>query len=287
MGDFFDNAVIFLEEYYVYVIGVGLIIILMLIGFLASRRKARKDNNQSDSMANINEVNTGSIHDVASTLQSNNVTSVTDVKLPDNNAVVTPQPVAASGEETEVLETAPVANDSNSFVNPVMPEVEQNVSPVSDNNNPASPFTEEAKADNEDKFNKTEVIDFSSLGMPEPMADIKPISSMMNENNSFNEAEVNNNEPITLGTINQTADTAVKMPVTDINVNEPTPIQTVNPMPANESITEVKVSPAIEEVENEPITDIKPVENNSFIIDKSQYSDILNGETSSSQESKM
>jgi hypothetical protein len=287
MGDFFDNAVIFLEEYYVYVIGVGLIIILMLIGFLASRRKAKKDNNQNGSMANINEVNTGSISDVASTLQSNNVTSVTDVKLPDNNAVVTPQSVVTNTEETEVLETAPAADDINSFVNPVMPVVEQNVSPVIDNSSSVSPFTEETKNDSEEKFNKTEIIDFSSLSRPEPMTDIKPINPVPEENNFFNSNDVNNHGPITVGTINQTADTAVQVPVTDININEPTPIQTVNPMPINENITEAKVSPAAEETENEPIADIRPIENNSFVIDKSQYADILNGEASSSQESKM
>lgn len=89
MGDFLDQVVIFLEAYYVYVIGVGLIIIFMLIGYLSSKRKERKKEKQSSTMANINDVKTGSIDEVASTLNSDLMKPVDVAALSGNPSVVT------------------------------------------------------------------------------------------------------------------------------------------------------------------------------------------------------
>jgi len=128
MGNYFDEVVLFLEENYVYVIGIGLIIILMLIGFLASRRKNKKTARQNEGMANINEVSTGSINDVANTLQSDVIQPVDIVSFPENNVKPEPQvqvqpepqvqvqpeapqfeqvPIAPPAESVDVLESQP------------------------------------------------------------------------------------------------------------------------------------------------------------------------------------
>lgn len=218
MGEFFDKVVIFLEEYYVYVIGVGLIIILMLIGLIASRRKARKGAATEDKMANINDVSTGSINDVANTLQNSNMQPVDVVTAPTNDTqmVNTGQPMT---NDTQVVPPIqPVANDvmsENPFppVAPVAPEMgpiptPENVAvepilpvePISPFepiqsavNEPATisedlsapfgdiqPVVPSAPADDiqpvapstpvdEEKFEKTEIIDFSTPETEKPV----------------------------------------------------------------------------------------------------------------------
>jgi hypothetical protein len=274
MGDFFDNAVIFLEEYYVYVIGVGLIIILMLIGFLASRHKVKKDNHNG-TMANINEVTTGSINDVANTIQGNNIEPV-DVTTLSNDVPVSSSQVT-SNDETEVLETGSVTN-TDSFSNTNM----QNVEPA--NNDIATSPIEEVKPNDEDNFNKTEVIDFSALSKPEPIVETDSANRTMDLNEFYNPS--NNINPVTIGPVNPvTQDTTIK-PATDINFTEPTPIQSINTMPVNEAVTE-GVAP-VENTVNEPVTDINPNKYDPFVVDNSQYDDILNGEASSTaNDSKM
>jgi hypothetical protein len=177
MGDFFNEVVIFLEDNYVYVIGVGLIIILMLIGLLASRRKARKNAKEEEPMANINEVNTGSINDVANTLQSDVMQPVDVVTFPENNEPivkeVTPQPIAPEVPSTPVYNSVniepitPIVNEP-SFVNPTTVEPIANtftnstastVQPIVEAYSPV----EEVKPVVDDDFDKTEVIDFSPL----------------------------------------------------------------------------------------------------------------------------
>lgn len=204
MGDFFNEVVIFLEEYYVYVIGVGLIIILMLIGLLASKRKARKEAKAEGTMANINDVNTGSINDVADTLQSNVMQPVDVVTFPENNAsavseeTATPStPEVASTPVVEPVVTEPVAPIATPISNVTAPvsEVATPVSPIATpvqtptntaNTVTVKPIVEEAKPltevtpVDEDKFDKTEIIDFSSLEPAKPVvepakpADVKP-----------------------------------------------------------------------------------------------------------------
>ena len=276
MGDFFNEVVIFLEENYVYVIGVGLIIILMLVGFLASRKKAVKENHQGEAMVNINDVNTGSISDVANTLQSNVMQPVDVVTFPEDIAPVIEQPdpfetipaedIEVLGEElvvapmeTEVpsftsmdtaptmsnnenvvtpieaetpsfiventtsttnneapveapsftsMDTAPTMSNNENIVTPIEAEVPSfiaaNTTPTINSEAPGTapfvseapsfitsaptpatnieepvvaPIIEEIKPTEEDKFEKTEVIDFSSLNSVEPMVDIAPIAA--------------------------------------------------------------------------------------------------------------
>lgn len=122
MGDFLNQVVSFLEEYYVYVIGVGLIIILMLIGFLSSKKKGKNKADKNETMVNINEVNTGSISDVASTLQNNNGMQPIDVVTFNNESVPTTETVPEADDEVlEILDTAPIATPVEPIA-PIIPE---------------------------------------------------------------------------------------------------------------------------------------------------------------------
>jgi len=211
MGDFFNEVVIFLEEYYVYVIGVGLIIILMLIGLLASKRKARKEAHAEGTMANINDVNTGNINDVADTLQNNVMQPVDVVTFPESNAPAvseetiapsTPEVASTPAVESVVAEpVAPIATPISNVATPinnVVTPVSDVATPVSPIATPVEPLTNntdtvtvkpiveeakpltEVKPVDEDKFDKTEIIDFSSLEPVKPVeepakpADVNP-----------------------------------------------------------------------------------------------------------------
>lgn len=203
MGDLFNEIVIFLEEYYVYAISVGLIIVLMLIGFLASKRKTRKSQSTDESMANINDVTTGSINDVANVLQSDVmqpvdvVTFVEDTNVAQNNDATS---------NTETVDVVPAAVVESPTIEPVAPVVTPVSSITNDDAMTTSNATietpvagedkilEEITPVNEDKFDKTEIIDFSSL-MPEMSnetvhEDIKPFvidnSQYADSNNILN-----------------------------------------------------------------------------------------------------
>lgn len=231
MGDFFNEIVSFLEEYYVYAIGVGLIIILMLIGLLASRRKARKNAKNEGTMANINDVNTGSINDVANTLQSNVMQPVDVVTSPVNAAPVVNEQPAVSNMMNEVpaspvtpeVTSAPTSMNAEPMapVEPFMPvepvaPIEQfnDVNVSADLNAPfgdIKPVVEEAKPVDEDQFSKTEIIDFSSLNTAKPVTPEMPV---MPETPAAPEAPIMPEAPV--------APVAPEVP-TDINNNAFTP----------------------------------------------------------------
>lgn len=210
MEGFFNEVVIFLEDYYVYVIGVGLIVILMLIGLLASKRKAKKAAKDNESMANINDVNTGSIKDVADTLQNNVMQPVDVVNFAGDNAPVaseenvtpsTPEVASTPAVESAVAEpVAPIATPiSSNIATPVsdvatpVNDVATPVSPIatpveaSSNNNATvtvQPIVEETNPStvvtpvDEDKFDKTEVIDFSSFDGAKPVTEpVTPVAA--------------------------------------------------------------------------------------------------------------
>ncbi|MFA5407484.1 MAG: hypothetical protein WC343_01785 [Bacilli bacterium] len=172
MGDILNAVVLFLEEYYVYVVGAGLIIVLMLIGLLTSKRKARKNAKADEAMANINDISTGSINDVASVIQSNTIQPVDITNLPDE----TVKPVAAD----------PVAPIATPISNPI------NVANTGVIDTPINNTIKEEpiKIDNED-FDKTEIIDFSSFntGKPvEPKVDnFTPFVTDKSQNNGEND----------------------------------------------------------------------------------------------------
>lgn len=218
MGDFFNEIVIFLEEYYVYVIGVGLILVLMLVGLLASRKKAKKGAQNEEPMANINEVNTGSINDVADTVQNDAMQPTNVVTFPEDNSSDTmekPADVPTTIEPQAAPEVAPspvaepiitqVSNDnaipandttalSMSEANPTdviasdaIPMSSASIESVSNEDVIADttvvkPIVEENKSleeitpVEEDRFDKTEIIDFSTATAEKP-EDIKPVEA--------------------------------------------------------------------------------------------------------------
>lgn len=203
MGDLFNEIVIFLEEYYVYAISVGLIIILMLIGFLASKRKARKNHAADESMANINDVTTGSINDVANALQSDVMQPVDVVTFAEDTNVAENNDATSN---TETVDVAPATVVESPTIEPVAPVVTPVSSITNDDAMTTSNATieipvagenkvlEEITPVNEEKFDKTEIIDFSSL-IPEISSetvheDIKPFvvdnSQYADSNNILN-----------------------------------------------------------------------------------------------------
>jgi hypothetical protein len=184
MGDFLNNVVIFLEEYYVYVIGVGLIIILMLIGLLTSKKKAKKSTTDGSTMANINDVNTGSINDVANTIQGNTTQPVAEPATVGND-VIQPNVQSNNMQPIDVVtfpeSTIPVASEQ-SLAPETTTEVIETLDPSTDDvstttDTVITPAPEEVKPVAEDRFDKTEVIDFSSLGSSEHVTDIKASSA--------------------------------------------------------------------------------------------------------------
>lgn len=212
MGDFYDSFVLFLDENYVYVIGVGLIIILMLIGFLASRKKTKKQpTNTGEQMANINDVNTGSINDVASNLQNDSTQLANVEPFPATIDPVAQQPVTPTVSEPVISE--PTSPSVSSFPEPapspatptVTPEVTPVVAPTpNDEVNVVTPPAE-------DKFQKTEVIDFSSLASvnptptapttsEEPKVDVVPpfVVDKSQYNGTNNETDLLNGETSTI-----------------------------------------------------------------------------------------
>lgn len=128
-----DTIVSFLEENYFYVAGIGLIIIIMLIGLISSSRKARKAKalNNSDQMANIDEVKTGGIDQVAEQFK---------------------------GTEVESADVASISVESEPVVEPVQEDLMQPMSSIN-----ASSFPESTATNEEDRFAKTEIIDFSAM----------------------------------------------------------------------------------------------------------------------------
>ncbi|HHX16659.1 MAG TPA: hypothetical protein GX725_01925 [Mollicutes bacterium] len=134
MGNILDEVVLFLEDNYVYVIGVGLIIILMLIGFLASRKKGRKVAKENEGMVNFNEVNTGSINDVANTIQSDVMQPIDIASFPQNETAV--QPDAPQFEQAAPM-AAPENVEQNLTQSTVAPE------PIVAPEHPVSPAVSE------------------------------------------------------------------------------------------------------------------------------------------------
>jgi hypothetical protein len=254
MGDFLNQVVSFLEEYYVYVIGVGLIIILMLIGFLSSKKKDKNKVDKNETMVNINEVNTGSISDVASTLQGVNVMQPIDVVTFNNeSAPVTEVAPEADDEVLEVLDTAPIATP----VEPIAMPVEPIAPTVLESNS----FTNEAVV------NEVPTV---------PAEETKPV-----ENAAFVAEPIVSEAPSFIS-----PSAVVPEPVF---ANEVPEVEEAKVDAEQEKEDEVKNQEIIDFSSlksSEPISEIKPANYEPFVVDKSQYSnsdDILNGENSSNQ----
>lgn len=106
MEEMMDTIIEFLNDTfgdnYVYVLGIGAIVLFMLIGFLASRKgsKKKEDTNKEEPMANINEINTGEINQVAENLQQQKVEPVDIASAPTSDAlVVDKEPVVPVNQE--------------------------------------------------------------------------------------------------------------------------------------------------------------------------------------------
>jgi hypothetical protein len=152
----------FLSDNYIYVSGVGLIIIIILIGFLASKRKARKvgKDESKETMVNINDVQTGGINQVADSLK----------KEEEKPVEVTPTVPVQDALVVEQEPVVPVMNQTNME----QPTLDPNptINPAFENKNPfQTPINDGSQ------FEKTEVMDFSDI-------------------NGFNQNTANSNEPV-------------------------------------------------------------------------------------------
>lgn len=128
-----DQIVSFLETNYFYVVGAGLILIIIIIGALVSSKKAKKakEVDQNPPMANINDVQTGEINQVSDELKQKEVQPVEVAPMAPEVATEVPEPAAVSEPVDTAMEI--------------------------------SSFPEATIKSPEEKFEKTEVIDFSGL----------------------------------------------------------------------------------------------------------------------------
>lgn len=67
-----DEILNFLNENYLYVTGIGLVLVFILIGFLASKKGSQGKNKEGE-MVNIDDVETGEINQVASEIEQTQV----------------------------------------------------------------------------------------------------------------------------------------------------------------------------------------------------------------------
>lgn len=157
------NTIIdFLTKYYFYVVGTGLILIIMLIGFLASKHKNGSKTGPgegSDTMVNINDVSTGSMNEVAANLKQNEMK---------------PLDVTANPAPTPVLPTHDALNIEKEPMIPVSEEVIPINETVSQNNVIETLPLESKPIDND--MENTEIIDFQELNRSSA-----PVSSVAQE----------------------------------------------------------------------------------------------------------
>jgi len=171
MGDIFNNIVIFLEDYYLYVVGAGLILILILIGFLSNKSKERKAKSQEEPSINISDVNIGNTNSVVSPLSENNIKPVDVVSFSASEITPVTEVVAASKEPTfSPIRIEEEAVDSMTRDTPVfiMPSADSTGFDVTATEMPVleeiKPF--ELESAKEDALDKTEIFDFSISNEP-------------------------------------------------------------------------------------------------------------------------
>ncbi len=81
-----------LGDNYIYIIGIAAILLFILVGFLASRKDASKKGTfNKEPMANIDEITTGEINQVANTLDQEKINPVDVVAMPTTDALVVDQ----------------------------------------------------------------------------------------------------------------------------------------------------------------------------------------------------
>ena len=171
MGDIFNNIVIFLEDYYLYVVGAGLILILILIGFLSSKSKERKAKNQEEPSVNIRDVNISNTTNAISPLPENNIKPVDVVSFSAPEITPVTEVVAVSEEpKFSPIRIEEEAVDSMTRETPVftMPSADSTGFDVTATEMPVleeiKPLELETKK--EDDLDKTEIFDFSISNEP-------------------------------------------------------------------------------------------------------------------------
>jgi hypothetical protein len=193
-GKYMEEIFELLNEYYLYVIGVGLVLIFILIGFLSSKKTGNKkdENAKEEPMANINEVKTGEINQVAENLEQEKIEPVNIEAMPTSDALFVDEGpvVPVIGEVQPVpgaADNQPETSEEIRFVTPNKPEdAEVPVDNATANSElfagidatneveTAIPRPEETMVPDEiERFNKTEVIDFSNIDLGQP-TEVKP-----------------------------------------------------------------------------------------------------------------
>ncbi len=273
-----------LGDNYIYIIGIGAIVLFILVGFLASGKGSkRKAKNQEENMANINEVSTGEITQVSDTLQEGRMNPVDVAGGHTADAlVVDKEPVIPVNNEisTDNNFNIPVANESVTEEAPAMLKLSEE--PVLGGTTPVeSPLpqpamesvTEEAPAMLKlSEEPATESPTAVNIDSEMPMVPTKPVDTL--ENNNLGPANEVPKQP---------------EPLRFENIEAPTPIADtlIPPSPLNNNQIEnaPEVLDIVEPVEPK-IDNIEPVnvDYTAYIPDESQridgesQSNILNGE---------
>lgn len=171
MEDIFSNIVIFLEDYYLYVVGAGLILVLILIGFLSSKSKERKAKTQEEPSINIKDVNIYNTDSNISPLPENNIKPIDVVSFSAPEITPVAEVVAINEESTLTpIRIEEEAVDSMTRETPVftMPSADSTGFDVTANEMPVLEEIKplELESSQEDPMDKTEIFDFSISSEP-------------------------------------------------------------------------------------------------------------------------
>ena len=221
----------------------------MLIGFLASRKKGRKVAKENEGMVNFNEVNTGSINDVANTIQSDVMQPIDIASFPQNETAV--QPDAPQFEQAAPM-AAPENVEQNLTQSTVAPE------PIVAPEHPVSP------AVSEEAF-FTPVTPVASEEPVNPFE--QPVAPVASEEPTIAETPIvdpfiNNNEPV-VGPISED--------IQAVNGDDLDKTEVIDLSPLNDEITTSNPEP-------ETITPFTSGNLNQPVNDS-----LLNGDTGSNQ----
>jgi hypothetical protein len=188
-----NEIIEFLNENYWYVMGIGLVLVFILIGFLVSNKGGSKKNKkEEETMANINEVKTGEINQVASNLDQQNV-------QPMNNTGVN-EPLVNGQNQMPVQDNIKANPEPMADINPIpqvneMPEV--GTTPVQDSG-----------------VQNIEPVDIgSSLTNDALLVEKEPVTPVMAESNSepkIPNNEINNEQSINLNPIQNEEPTSIE-----------------------------------------------------------------------------
>lgn len=243
----------FLSANYLYVMGIGLVLVFILIGFLVSKKEdAQKRKKDQAGMADLNEVSGGEINQVASNLEQQNKETAIGEEVNFNDQLVNgqnQQPIS----ETPVKPAEPSVDE---LIADIKPMTQVNVATSMGLGTAPNIKPQEAEGLTKEPFAPVgEVIPNDNIGVTEPTSPNSNLEAEMMPNLN----EIKPMEPVTIG----------DLPTNDALVVEEEPIVPVaNPL-------EEPVAP-IEETKLESAPFVPPAfENNIETVETSNEEGIV------------